>query len=162
MYSLGAISTHSPSGEISMKASRLYRVASVLLFLAAIGNTYGLLNFWRVAAPMPPVRFPIGHADFSYAQVALGYQVFCSMCILFAAYVAWHLAALARTTPRAIGALGWILFTYQLLGVCVSRFFFSGFVLLAATVTAVCIGWATLSVTAHRQKQHVQSERALA
>jgi hypothetical protein len=145
-----------------MKASRLYRIASFLLFLAAIGNTYGLLNFWRVAAPMPPVRFPIGHADFSYAQVALGYQVFFSMCILFAAYLAWHLAALARTTPPAIGGLGWILFAYQLLGVCVSRFFFSGVVLLVAVVTAVCIGWATWLVSGHRQAQQVQSERTLA
>lgn len=145
-----------------MKASRLYRIASVLIFLAAIGNTYALLNFWRVAAPMPPVRFPIGHADVSYAQVVLGYQVFCSMCILFAAYLAWHLAALARTTPRAIGALGWILFAYQLLGVCISRIFFSGVVLLLAAVTAVCIGLATWLVSAHRQTQQVQSEVALA
>jgi len=145
-----------------MKASRLYRIASVLLCLAAVGNTYGLWNFWRVAAPMPAVRFPIGHADFSYAQVALGYQVFCSMCILLAAYLAWHLAALARTTPRAIGALGWILFAYQLLGVCISRIFFSGFVLLLAAVTAVCIGWATWLVSGNRLAQQLQSERALA
>jgi hypothetical protein len=134
-----------------MKATRLYRIASVLLFVAAIGNMYGLLNFWHVAAPMPPVRFPIGHADFSYAQVVLGYQVVCSMCILFAAYLAWHLSALVRTTPRAIGSLGWILFTYQILGVRI-----------LALVIAVCIGWATWLVTARRQSQRVQSERALA
>lgn len=145
-----------------MKASKLFRIAGVLLFLAAIGNTYGLLNFWRVAGSMPPVRFPIGHADFSYAQVALGYQVFCSMCILFGAYLAWYLAALARTTPRAIGSLGWILFAYQLVGVCVSRFFFSGIVLLVAAITAVCIGWATWLVTAHHQKLQTPSERAVA
>ena len=138
-----------------MKASKLHRIAGILLFVAAVGNTYGLLQFWHVASPMPPVRFPIGHADFSYAQVALGYQVFCSMCILFAAYLAWHLAALARTTPRAIGALGWILFAYQFLGVCASRFFFSGIVLLIAAVTAVCIGWATWLVSGHRQSQQL-------
>ena len=74
----------------------------------------------------------------------------------------WHLAALARTTPRAIGALGWMLFGYQLLGVCVSRFFFSGVVLLVAALTAVCIGWATWLVSGNRQAQQVQSERALA
>jgi len=161
-HSLGTTPAHSPPGEISMKATRLYRIASVLLFVVAVGNTYGLLNFWHVAAPMPPVRFPIGHADFSYAQVVLGYQVFCSMCILFAAYLAWHLAARARTTPRAIGASGWILFTYQILGVCISWMFFSGVVWLLALVIAVCIGWAPWLVTADRQSQRVQSERALA
>jgi len=145
-----------------MKATKLYGIASVLLFLVAVGNTYGLLNLWHVAAPMPLVRFPIGHAGFSYAQVVLGYQVFCSMCILFAAYLAWHLAALARTTPSAIGALGWVLFAYQILGVCISWIFFSGIVWLLATVIAVCIGWATWLVAAHRQTQQGQSERARA
>jgi hypothetical protein len=145
-----------------MKATKLYRIASVLLFLAAVGNTYGLLNFWHVAALMPRVRFPIGHADFSYAQVVLGYQVFCSMCVLFAAYLAWHLAALARTAPRAIGALGWVLFAYQILGVCVTWIFFSGIVRLLAAVIAFCIGWATWLVTARRQTQRGPSERALA
>ena len=159
--SRASTSPHSPSGETSMKATKLYRIASVLLFLGAVGNTYGLVNFWRLAAPLPPVRFPIGHADFSYAQVTLGYQVFCSMCILFAAYLAWHLGTLARTAPHAIGALGWILFAYQLLGVGISRFFLSGFVLLLAAITAVSIGWATWSVSGRRPKQQVQNERAL-
>lgn len=145
-----------------MNATKLYRIASVLLFVAAFGNAYGLLNFWHVASPMPPVRFPIGHAGFSYAQVVLGYQVFCSMCGLFAAYLAWHLATLARTTPRAIGAMGWVLFAYQLLGVYISWIFFSGFVRLVAAVIAICIGWATWLVTAHRETQQGQSERALA
>jgi len=145
-----------------MKATKLYKIASVLLFLAAVGNTYGLLTFWHVAASMTPVRFPIGHADFSYAQVVLGYQVFCSMCVLFAAYLAWHLAALTRTAPRAIGTLGWVLFAYQILGACISWIFFSGIVLLLAAVIAVCIGWATWLVTARRQPQQGQGEPALA
>src|SRR5437764_12112862 len=100
-----------------MKATQLYRIASVLLCLTAAGNTFGLLRFWKIASSTIPVRFPIGHSDFSYAQVVLGYQVFCSLCLLFAAYLLWHLGALARTMPQAIGAVGWILFAYQLVGV---------------------------------------------
>lgn len=144
-----------------MKATRLYRIASVLLFSAAIGNTYGLLNFWHVAAPLPPVRFPIGHAPFSYAQVVLGYQVFCSFCVLFAAYLAWHLGTLARRTPQSIGAIGWILFSYQLIGVYVSWIFLSGFVRLLALAIAICLGWATGLTTSRRQTQQ-QDERAMA
>jgi hypothetical protein len=142
-----------------MKATKLYRTAGVLLFLAAIGNTFGLLNFWHVAAPLPPVRFPIGHAPFSYAQVVLGYQVFCSFCVLFAAYLAWHLGTLARRTPQAIGAIGWILFAYQVIGVYVSWVFLSGFVLLLAFAIAICLGWATGLTTSRRQTQQ-QDERA--
>jgi len=65
-----------------MKATKLYRTASGLLFLWASGNTYGLLMFWHVAGSMSPVRFPVGHSGFSYAQVVLGYEVFCSFCVL--------------------------------------------------------------------------------
>jgi hypothetical protein len=126
-----------------MKATKLYTTASGLLFLWAAGNTYGLLMFWHAAGSMNPVRFPVGHSGFSYAQVVLGYEVFCSFCVLFAAYLAWHLGALARTTPHAIGALGWVLFAYQLVGVYISWIFFSGIVLVLSAGIAICTGWAT-------------------
>jgi hypothetical protein len=145
-----------------MKAAKLYRIGSVLLFLWAAGNTYGLLMFWHVAGPMAPVHFPWGHSGFSYAQVVLGYQVFCSLCVLFAAYLAWHLGNLARRTPQAIGAVGWVLFAYLLVGVYISWIFFSGFVLLLSAAIAVCVGWASGLATADRESQPGQNERALA
>jgi hypothetical protein len=145
-----------------MKATTLYRIASVLLFIWAAGNTYGFLNFWHVAGSMDPVRFPLGHSGFSYAQVVLGYQVFGSLCVLFAAYLAWHLGTLARRTPQAIGAVGWVLFAYLLVGVYISWIFFSGFVVLLSAAIAICIGWASGLATADRETQPGQTERALA
>jgi hypothetical protein len=145
-----------------MKATKLYRTASGLLFLWAAGNTYGLLMFWHVAGSMSPVRFPVGHSGFSYAQVVLGYEVFCSFCVLFAAYLAWHLGTLARTMPKAIGGMGWILFAYSLVGVYISWIYFSGFVLLLTAVIAICIGWATWLTKGHGQMQQLGNERALA
>lgn len=130
-----------------MNATVLYRIGSVLLFVAAAGNTYGLLVFRHVVEPMPPVRFPWGHAGFSYAQVVLGQEVFCSLCVLFGAYLAWHLGTLARTTPRAIGGLGWLLFAYQLVGFYTSLIFLSGFVRILSAVIAICIGWASWLAT---------------
>lgn len=145
-----------------MKATTLYRIAGVLLFLWAAGNTYGLLMFWHVAGSMSPVRFPVGHTDVSYAQVVLGYEVFCSFCVLFAAYLAWHLGTLARKTPQAIGAMGWILFAYLLVGVYISWIFFSGFVLILSAAIAICVGCASGLATANRETQPGQNERALA
>ncbi len=143
-----------------MKPTKLYRTASVLLSLWAVGNTYGLLMSWHVTGSMSPVRFPVGHSGFSYAQVVLGYEVFCSFCVLFAAYLAWHLGTLARTMPKAIGGMGWILFAYSLVGVYISWIDFSGFVLLLTAAIAICIGWATGLMTAHRPTQQRQNERA--
>ncbi len=129
--------------ETSVKATRLYRIAGGLLFVAAAGNTYGLLSFWRVAGAMNPVRFPVGHTGFSYAQVVLGLELFCSFCVLLAAYLSWHLGTLARTIPHAIGALGWVLFVYQVAGVYISWILLSGVVRILSAVIAICIGWAT-------------------
>ncbi len=133
-----------------MNATVLYRIGSVLLFVAAAGNTYGLLVFRHVAASLPPVRFPWGHADVSYAQVVVGYEVFCSLCVLFCAYLAWHLGTLARTTPQAIGASGWLLFVYQLTGFYFSLIFLSGFVRILSAVIAICIGLASWQATGAR------------
>jgi len=145
-----------------MQSTRLYKIAGVLLFVWAAGNTYGLLNFWRVAGPMPAVHFPLGHAPFSYAQIVLGYQVFCSLCVLFAAYLTWHLGTLARKTPQAIGAVGWILFAYLLAGVYVSWIFFSGFVLILSAVITICVGLASGLAMAESKTHPVRNEQALA
>jgi multisubunit Na+/H+ antiporter MnhG subunit len=145
-----------------MKATKLYRIASGLLFIWAAGNTYGLLNFWHVAGSMDLVRFPVGHSGFSYAEVVLACEVFCSFCVLFAAYLAWHLGTLSRTMPKAIGAVGWILFACSVAGVFMSWIAFSGFVLLLTAAIAICIGWATWLSTAHRETQQRQSERGVA
>jgi hypothetical protein len=135
-----------------MKATTLYRTASGLLFLWAAGNTYGLLMFWHAVRSMNPVRFPLGHSGFSYAQVVLGHEVFCSFCVLFAAYLVWQLGTLARTMPRALAAVGWILFVYSLAAVYISSIYFSGFVLILTAAIAVCIGWANWLSTVQRSE----------
>jgi len=94
--------------------------------------------------------FAVGHSGFTYAQFIAAVELFCSLCVLFAAYLAWHLGALARTTPPAIGALGWIFFAYQLVGVYISWIFFSGFVLFLSAGIAICTGWANWLSTVQR------------
>lgn len=135
-----------------MKATTLYRTGSALLVLAAVGNTYSLLRFWHVAGRMTPVRFPSGHAGYSYAQVVLALEVFCSLCLLFGAYLAGHLGALARKTPQAIGALGLVLFAYQLIWVYISLLFLSGPVRILFILIAICVGWASWLAAAQQSK----------
>jgi len=125
-----------------MKATVLYRISGTLLAVAAAANTAWLVYFWRTTRSLPSVQFPFGHSDLSYVQVVLGLEVFCSLCVLFAAYLAWHLAALARTTPQAAGAMGWLLLLYQVVGTFVALFYLSGFAFLIAAIAAVCTCWA--------------------
>ena len=124
-----------------MKASALYKTASILLLVADAANTYGVVRFWQAGGAMNRVPLPEDHR-ISYGPVVLVLGVFCSLCVLFAAYLAWHLSVLATTTPQAIGALGWALFAYQLLGVYVSFNELSGLVRILAVALAICTGWA--------------------
>jgi hypothetical protein len=125
-----------------MKATVLYRASGVLLAAAAAANTAWLVYFWRTTQSMPSVHFPFGHSDLSYTQVVLALEVFCSLCVLFATYLAWHLAALTKTTPQAAGALGWLLLAYQIAGTFVALFYLSGFAFLIAAVATICTCWA--------------------
>jgi hypothetical protein len=137
-----------------MKATLLYRIAGILLIAIAAGNTYfGVLRFWQVARSMNPLYYPLGHTHITYLQVVVGLQISCSMCILFGAYLAWHLGDLARTDPTAIGALGWILFAYELAGVVLSFNFFAGPVRILAVSVAVCTGSASWLSTVRRKAE---------
>jgi hypothetical protein len=79
------------------------------------------------------------------------------LCVLLlGAYLAWHLGAMARTTPQSIGALGWVLFAYQLVGVCISFMCLSGPVRMIAIGLAVCMGWAAWLSTSTPKAQLLQ------
>lgn len=125
-----------------MNATVLYRTAGTLLVVAAAGNAYGIVRFWQAGGALNSIPLPEDHRV-SYGPVVLALGVFCSLCIVFAAYLAWHLGTLARTTPEAIGALGWALFAYQLLGVYVSFSELSGLVRILSVALAICTGWAS-------------------
>jgi hypothetical protein len=124
-----------------MNSTTLYRTTSALLAVAAAGNTYAIVRFWQAGGALNSMPLPEDHRV-SYGPVVLALGVFCSLCIVFAAYLAWHLGTLASTAPHAIGALGWILFAYQLLGVFVSFNELSGLVRILSLALAVCTGWA--------------------
>lgn len=124
-----------------MKPTVLYRTAGILLLVAAAGNTYGVMRFWQAGGAMNSAPLPEDHRVL-YGPLVLALGIFCSLCVLFAAYLAWHLGTLARTAPQAIGGLGWALFAYQLLGVYVSFNELSGLVRILTVALAICTGWA--------------------
>jgi hypothetical protein len=124
-----------------MTASSLYRTASVLLVVAAAGNTFGVVRFWQAGGALNAIPLPEDHRV-TYGPVVLALGVFCSLCILFAALLAWHLGTMANTAPHAIGVLGWALFGYQLIGVFVAFNELSGLVRILTLLLAICCGWA--------------------
>lgn len=127
-----------------MKATVLYRIASVLLILFAAANTAWLVYFWHVASSSPACPFPVAHHRTStYPHAVLVLESGLSLCVLFAAYLNWHLGTLARTAPRAMHALPWLLLAYQAAGALVALFSLSGPAFLLAAACAICTAWAT-------------------
>jgi hypothetical protein len=127
-----------------MKATVLYRIASVLLILFAAANTAWLIYFWHAASSATPVPFPVAHHRFStYPQSVLVLEIVLSLCVLFAAYLNWYLGSLAQTAPHSMRALPWLLLAYQAAGALVALFSLSGFAFLVAAASAICTGWAT-------------------
>ena len=137
-----------------MKATILYRVASLLLIVTVAANTAWLVFFWRTGGPTNSAHFPFGHRPLTYAQVILALEVFCSLCVLFGAFLSWHLGALARTAPQFAGTLGWGLVAYQAVATFVTLYYLSGFAFLITAAVAICTAWATSLVgseSAHAQ-----------
>jgi hypothetical protein len=138
-----------------MKATVLYRIASIVLILFAVGHTFGFLSFKpptsegrAVYEAMNKVSFQVNGATFSYGGFYRGFGLSASVNLVFSAFLAWHLGELARKMPQAIGAIGWMFFAVQVAGVALSLIYFSAIPAILSAVLTICVGWAAWLVTA--------------
>ncbi len=98
-----------------MKPSVLYRAASVLLFVFAIGHTLGFRQTdpqWGVDALIASLRsthFNVQGFNRSYWDFYVGFGLFVSVLLLFAAVLAWQLSALSAETLSSMRGTAWSL-----------------------------------------------------
>ncbi|HVW85216.1 MAG TPA: hypothetical protein VHB50_11075 [Bryobacteraceae bacterium] len=96
-----------------MKASLFYRVASVLLLLFALGHTLGFRKVdpkWRVDSlvqSMQSTQFNANGSDRTYWDFYVGFGLFVSVLMVFAAVVAWQLGGLPGDTLAAMRLVAW-------------------------------------------------------
>jgi hypothetical protein len=133
----------------------MYRIASVLLVLFALGHTLGFLRFKPPTAEaaavrdgMMKVRFQAGGAESSYWGFYVGFGLFVTAYLLFSALLAWQLGSLAGTDPGAIAGIGWAFFGVQLATLVLSWIYFSAPPVVFSAVVAACVGWAAWLVAA--------------
>ena len=138
-----------------MKATVLYRIASVLLILFATGHTIGFLKFRpetqegrAVFEAMNNVHFQIAKGSFTYGGFYNGFGLFATLYLLFSAYLAWHLGILAGKNPSAIGTLGWVFCAVQVVSLILSWKYFLPPPIILSALVAICLGWATWLVNA--------------
>jgi hypothetical protein len=132
-----------------MSPRLLYRIAAIALIFFAIGHTAGFLGFRpptaeaaAVRASMDQVRFTVRGTELSYGGFYVGFGLFVTLYLLFAAFLAWRLGTLATHAPAAIGALGWSLFAVQLGSFALSWIYFSAAPAVLSALVAACLGCA--------------------
>jgi hypothetical protein len=137
-----------------MTATLLYRISAVLLVIFAVGHTVGFLKFKppnaegvAVFDSMNSVHLQVGSGKVTYGNFYRGFGLFCTVYLLFAAYLAWYLGSLAQSNPHAIGTLGWAFFVLQLAGIVVSWIYFLPPPVILSTMVAICTGWAAWLVS---------------
>jgi hypothetical protein len=135
-----------------MKATVLYKIASVLLSLFAAGHTFGFLSFnppfaegRAVYDSMNNVHFKVKGSIFSYGGFYRGFGLSITANMLFSAFLAWYLGALAGRNPERTVALGWALCAVQV--VILSWIYFSAVPAMFSATVAVCLGWAAWLAT---------------
>lgn len=141
------------------KATLLYRIASGLLVVFAVGHTVGFQKF-KPSSPearavwesMNNVHFQVGRSSFTYAGFYNGFGLFATLYLFFAAFLAWHLGNLARSNPQAIGTLGWVFFGLQAGSLILSWIYFLAPPAVLSGLVAICVGWAAWLVSAARPR----------
>ena len=137
-----------------MKAPLLYRTAAIVLTLFAAGHTFGFLRF-KPATPeavavrdaMNNVPFAVGGSQFTYWRFYVGFGLFVTAYLLFAAFLSWQLSGLAVSNPAAIGMIAWGFCAVQFVVLALSWIYFFRAPAVFAALVVVCLGWAAWLVT---------------
>jgi len=89
-----------------MKASLLYRIASILLLLFAAGHTLGFRQIdpkWGVDSliqSMRSIHFNANGFDPTYWDFVVGFGLFVTVLMVFASIIAWQLGGLFNRDAR--------------------------------------------------------------
>jgi hypothetical protein len=135
-----------------MKASIFYRVAAVFLLLFAVGHTLGFRQSdpkWGVGAllgSMRSIHFDIQGFSRTYWDFFVGFGLFVTVFLLFAAVLAWQLGGLpAETFPRMRGIAWALALCFAAVTVLSWRYFFIVPIVFSIVITACLISAAWLS-----------------
>ena len=139
-----------------MKGPLLYRIASVLLLLFAIGHTLGFRQTnpeWGVGSlidSMRSIHFDAQGFSRTYWDFYVGFGLFVTVLLLFAAVLAWQLSGLPAGTLALMRGTAWALALCFLAVTILSwRYFFIVPLGFSIVITVCLIAAAWLSAKPH-------------
>lgn len=135
-----------------MKASLLYRIASILLVLFAVGHTLGFRRAkpeWGLApvlASMREIHFVVDGFSRTYWDFYVGFGLFVSVLLLFAALVSWQLGSLSAEALLPMRIIVWALAVCFVVVTILSwKYFFILPIVFSIAITVCLIAGAWLS-----------------
>jgi len=139
-------------GGKDLKASVLFRIASVLLLLFAVGHTLGFRKVdpkWgaeSLVASMQSVHFEAQGFQRSYWDFYTGFGLFESVFLLFSAVLAWQLdRILAKSLPGVRGVAWALAVCFLAVSILSWRYFFIAPVVFSILIAICLIAAAWLS-----------------
>jgi hypothetical protein len=128
-----------------MTASLLYRIAAVLLVLYAAGHTMGFRRVdprWGVDAFIAGLRtkqFAVQGVQRTYWGFYIGFGLFVTVLLLFAAALAWQLGALPPAVRAAMPIATWgFALCFVAATIVTWRYFFTAPIVFSAVIT-ICL-----------------------
>jgi len=98
---------------LPMKASLLYRIASVLLILFALGHTLGFQRVdprWGIDSIIVALRsthFDVQGLNRTYWDFYTGFGLFVTVLLVFIALLSWQLGGLSKESLLAMPVVTW-------------------------------------------------------
>jgi hypothetical protein len=135
-----------------MTPSLLYRIAAVLLVLYAAGHTMGFRRVdprWGVESFVNGLRttmFDVQGARRTYWGFYVGFGLFCTVQLLFAALMAWQLGALPQATLALMRMATWgFALSFLAVTIVTWRYFFVAPIVFSVIITLCLVLGAWLS-----------------
>jgi hypothetical protein len=128
-----------------LKASVLYRIASILLLLFAAGHTLGFRQVdpkWGVdslVASMRTIHFDAQGFSRSYWDFYTGFGLFVTIFLVFAAFLAWQLGGLPAQSLAAMRGITWAFALCFLAVTVLSWTYFFVAPVIFSSVVALCL-----------------------
>jgi len=145
----GACSSHAtPLEGLLMNSAALYRISAILLVVFAGGHTIGFRRVDSrggvdaVVSGMQTIRFDVQGMSRNYWGFYVGFGLFVTVLLLFAAILAWQLGRLPAAVVHAMPLATWG-FAVSFIAVTYLswRYFFPAPMIFSAVI-ALCLGFA--------------------
>jgi len=131
-----------------MKASLLYRIASVLLILFALGHNFGFRKVdprWGVDSiigTLRSTRFDVHGFNRTYWDFYTGFGFFVTVLLVFMAVLSWQLGSLPKQSLSAMPIITWGLAICFAVVTFLSWKYFFIVPLIFSGIITICLIWA--------------------